>query len=174
MGPEAAAIVRLTILTEPLQVLRTALANTALQLTLVNLGDTLTPDHLANSVRPSLEHYFPPAETARFDAGLQARGRLPAFAAPLNPWHTTLLLAGALATLAIAVRCWNSDRPLAMLAVLTLVALLVNAAATGALSHPHDRYQARIAWLLLLTPAMALSPRRVALPGPACRSATSG
>jgi hypothetical protein len=32
--------------------------------------------------------------------------------------------------------------------------LLSNAFATGVLSGPHDRYQARIAWLVLLPPMM--------------------
>ena len=44
---------------------------------------------------------------------------------------------------------------------MVLAALLANAFATGALSGPHDRYQARIAWLVLL-PASALArlPKR--------------
>ena len=36
-----------------------------------------------------------------------------------------------------------------------LVGVLANAAATGALSGPHDRYQARIAWLLPLAGLLA-------------------
>ena len=50
------------------------------------------------------------------------------------------------------LRCWRTRRPLAGLAAVALVALLANAFATGALSGPHDRYQARLAWLVLLAP----------------------
>ncbi len=41
---------------------------------------------------------------------------------------------------------------MAGLAAVVLTALLANAFATGALSGPHDRYQARLAWLVLLAP----------------------
>ena len=41
-----------------------------------------------------------------------------------------------------------------------LVGVSVNALVTGALSGPHDRYQARIAWLLPLAGLLAFaSPR---------------
>ena len=42
---------------------------------------------------------------------------------------------------------------------MVLVALGANAFATGALSKPHDRYQARIAWLLLLPPLLYAARR---------------
>ena len=63
-----------------------------------------------------------------------------------------LLIAGALATLATAI----GHRPLRPFATVILVALLANAAATGALSGPHHRYQARIAWLAVLPPLLLL------------------
>jgi hypothetical protein len=45
-----------------------------------------------------------------------------------------------------------------------LVGITANAAATGALSGPHDRYQARIAWLLPLAALLALPERAAPLP----------
>ena len=51
------------------------------------------------------------------------------------------------------------DMPRAGLAALVLAALLANAFAAGALSKPHDRYQARIAWLLLVPPAFQIGAR---------------
>ena len=60
------------------------------------------------------------------------------------------------------MRHWRTDRALATLAALALVALLANAFATGALSGPHDRYQARIAWLVLLAPALFVVQRYAA------------
>jgi hypothetical protein len=44
---------------------------------------------------------------------------------------------------------------LAGLALTIALGILANAFATGALSGPHDRYGARIAWLVLLPPLLA-------------------
>jgi hypothetical protein len=44
---------------------------------------------------------------------------------------------------------------LAGLALSVVLGVTANAFATGALSAPHDRYGARIAWLLLLPPLLA-------------------
>jgi hypothetical protein len=77
-----------------------------------------------------------------------------------------LLLAGAGATLWLGLRAWRRrDRRMAGFATMTLVAVLANAAVSGALSAPHHRYQARIAWLLLLPPLLGLTPR-AAFPHP--------
>jgi hypothetical protein len=151
LAPEAAAIVARTLREEPVAVLRAALGNAWTQLRLVQLGDTLDTNWLEQSVVGSLRAYFPPVEEARFRAGMQARGTLPVLAAKLNPVFDALLLAGAAASLVLlAVALRRRDRPRAGLAALVLVAVLANAAAGGALSKPNPRYQARIAWLLLL------------------------
>ena len=165
---EAGTIVARTLREEPLWVARTALANTLRQLPMVRLGDVLKPDGLETSVTGSLRAYFPPAEMDRFHAALQANGRLEAVAAPLNPAQGLLLLAAALAT------AWQLGRALhahggrgadptrAALPALVLAALLANAFACGALSGPHHRYQARIAWLVLLPPLLPRLVRRPA------------
>ena len=179
LAPEASAIVLRTIAREPVAVARAMLENTLRQLVMIRLGDTLRPDGLDQSVVGSLRAYFPAVELTRFDASLQARGELAAVAAPFAPVHAALLVLGALATpvvLVLALR--RRDTTLAGLAALVLVAMLSNAFATGALSGPHDRYQARIAWLLLLPPVFAVGrlrsaraprPRRVAC-APASRN----
>lgn len=156
IAPEAAEIVRETLLTHPGATLAAALRNTARQLTLISVGDTLVPDHLQIAIVPRIEAYFPIFEAANFQRSRQANGTLDDAAAPFRPIHATMLIVGTLATVALATR-WRQNRPLATLAVLTLVALLANAAATGALSGPHDRYQARIAWLVLVAPLFSLS-----------------
>ena len=46
------------------------------------------------------------------------------------------------------------------LALVVLAGLAANAFATGALSHPHDRYEARIAWLLFMAPLLMLAAPR--------------
>jgi hypothetical protein len=154
LAPEASAIVMRAILREPIAVARAMLENTFRQLTKIRVGDTLRPDGLEQSVVGSLRAYFPAVELQRFEASLQARGELTAVATPFAPVHATLLVLGALATLAILLR--PRDPRLTGLAALILAALLANAFATGALSGPHDRYQARIAWLLLLPAAFAV------------------
>ena len=154
LAPEASRIVIATIATRPLAVARAALANTALQLTQVKLGDTLGNYWLDETVGLRLRSYFPASEESRFHAARQFRDQLTEIATPLNAPHAALLMLGALATILIAIRCrWHTPR-LAALAAAVLVGVLGNAFATGALSGPHDRYQARIAWLLLLAPAL--------------------
>ena len=154
IAPEAAEIVRATILAHPIQVIAAALSNTARQLALVEVGDALVPDHLQAAVLPRIQLYLPSQEAIRLTAGHQFNGTL---APPPAALLTALLIAGTLATFAIAV----ANRPLRPLATLVLLALLANAAATGALSGPHHRYQARIAWLVALTPLLfSFSPRQ--------------
>ncbi len=158
LAPEAGAIVRATLLAHPGAVLTAALANTARQLVELDIGDTLGPDYLDVSVLPRVALYFPLAEAARLSASRQSQGALQALAAPLVPLQTLVLIAATLATAVIAAGARSAQssprRPVAELAALTLIALIANAAATGALSGPHDRYQARIAWLAVLPPLL--------------------
>jgi hypothetical protein len=170
LAPEAAVIVSRTLHEAPLEVLRAALGNTLRQLAMVRLGDTLRDDWLEGSVTGSLRAYFPPVELDRFHASLEARGLLAADAAALNPLYDLLLLLGALAT------AWEFGRGLhdrgrpgrdparAALPALVLAGVLANAAACGALSGPHDRYQARIAWLVLVAPLALRLIRPAPLP----------
>jgi hypothetical protein len=151
-APEAARLVSAIVAAYPLDTLRAATANTLRQLLRVQVGDTLIPDHLDIAVLPRLRPYFPAAEIARYQAALQPRGLLRDAAAPFLMAHAVLLAAGAAGSVAVMLRCWRTRRPLAGLAAAVLAALLANAFATGALSGPHDRYQARLAWLVLLAP----------------------
>jgi hypothetical protein len=169
LAPEAAAIVSAAMREEPLAMLRAAAAGTLGQMLRVGLGDTLGPDWLESSVTGSLKAYFPPAELARFRAGLQARGRLAAMAVPLDPLHAGLLVLAVLAVPLLPRRLWPLEG-------VVLAGVVANAFATGALSGVHDRYEARIAWLVLLPPLLGLlrwargpRPRRGSC-GPAFRS----
>jgi len=152
LAPEAARLVPAIVAAYPLDVLRAAAANMLRQLALVRVGDALGSDHLDIAVLPRLRPYFSAAEIARYQAGLQPRGLLRDAAAPFASLHAALLLTGVAGGTWIMLRRWRTDRPLAGLAAVALVALLANAFAAGALSGPHDRYQARIAWLVLLPP----------------------
>ena len=159
MAGEARQVLAAALRAYPWQAARAAAANTLEQAGLAAVGDTLAPDHLDATVLPRLRRFLPPAEAARFEASLQAHGTLAAAAAPYLRPHRALLLAGLLGTLAMVPLGWLRGQPaLSALALVTLAGLAANAFATGALSHPHDRYGARIAWLLLLPPLLALLP----------------
>jgi hypothetical protein len=158
--PEAREIVGATIAAYPEEVVWAMLRNALRQLTLFRVGDTLVPTSLF-STREVIEHGFPAAELARFDAGLQARGLLPAAAAPFLPIHLPVVL---LALLLAPWLLWRAARardvPRAALILFALVAIGGNAAATGALSKPLNRYEARIIWLLPAAVGLALLPLR--------------
>jgi hypothetical protein len=70
--------------------------------------------------------------------------------------------------LALAVRGLFLRRfdPIATLAITVIAALFANAFVCGALSGPHDRYGARMAWIatLLVVVALALAVRRLSEP----------
>ncbi len=159
VAPEASLVVAATLRHAPLPVLAYAVANTIRQLGRVAVGDVLGPQYLVVTVGLLLRTYFPPAEFQRFLASRQLAGTLPGLAAPLLPLHLALLCLGGLATVALAAG-WRNP-----LAIMVLMGILANAFATGALSGPHDRYGARIAWLVLLPPAFALM-RRFSAPRP--------
>ena len=159
LAPEAAAIVAETLAREPLAVLRAAAVNALRQIGMARVGDGLVPDNLAAQVGRQLALGFPAAEQRRFAGSLQARGLLPPAAAPfLAPHGPVLLLGGAAALMGLRRAAVARDRARLGLVLCVLVGVAANAAATGALSGPHDRYQARIAWLLPLAAALALAP----------------
>ena len=157
VAPEASRIVSATLRYEPVEALEAAARNTLRQLFMVSLGDTLTPLYLDSTVGLLLRTYFPPEELARFEHSDQVNDRLAAVAAPLAPVRLALLALGAAGAILVIPLYWRRRPALSGLAALTLVGLLANAASTGALSGPHDRYQARIAWLVVLPPLLALA-----------------
>ena len=157
LAPEARQIVAETIRREPFGVAWAALRNFGRQLLLAGVGDTLGRDNLGTAARPRLEQGFGPAEVARYDAAAQARDLLPGRAAPfLWPYSPVLLLGVA----GLAVMAWRLRGAPQAFALFLFVAVAANAFATGALSKPHHRYQARIAWLLPFGVAVLALPRR--------------
>lgn len=154
LAEEARAIVSETLRREPLTVARLALENFARQLALTSVGDTLSSLHVGVAVRPRIEQGFPAAERARFDAALQQRDELAPLAARIAWLHPLVLaLAAPFALLAWRRAHRAGDARRLGLTLALLVGVAGNALATGALSMPHHRYQARVAWLL---PVVAL------------------
>ncbi|MBW6401699.1 hypothetical protein KPL78_27855 [Roseomonas sp. HJA6] len=158
-APEAQAILEATFREHPRAVAEAMARNTLAQLQRFAVGDTLGAEHLVASARRAVER-MPASELAAFDAAAQMRGELPALAMPwltLQPAIVLLSLPLALFALLRAVR--RRDRTAAGLIAGLLLAVVVNAFATGALSGPADRYQARIIWLVPLAAALGLAPR---------------
>ena len=156
---EAREIIAATLGEHPGAVAGAMLRNGLAQLLKPRVGDTIGNEHLALSARIPIARNFPPRELAAFDAGLQMQGALQARAAPFLAPHIPVLLlslAGALWLLWRALRA--RDMPRTALLAGALLALLANAAATGALSKPHERYQARIVWLLPLAVMLTALP----------------
>lgn len=154
LAPEAARLVPAIIAAYPLQTAMAALRNAARQFVLVAVGDALVPDYLDDAVLPKLMLYFPADEVRRYRASRQHRGMLADDGRPFTPLHIVCLLMGGAGTAWIVLTRWR-ERTLWAFAALVLTGLAANAVATGALSAPHDRYQARIAWLVLLPPLYA-------------------
>jgi hypothetical protein len=151
---QANRIVLGTIRTYPLRVLKDALRNGAHQLVRTDLADTLGPDYLADAVRPRIERWYPQSELLRFDLSRQVNGDLAAIAVPLVPMQRVALALGLLACVCILLRGLRSPSVQADFAAFILIALAANALATGALSTVHDRYEARIAWLVVVPPLL--------------------
>jgi hypothetical protein len=161
LSAEAGAIVGETLRSRPIEVARAMIGNTIRQFMLATAGDTLVDSHLAAAVRPRIAEAFPARELAAYDAALQPRGLLPEAAAPfLWPHAPVLLLGAALALLAWWRAARTGDLRRLGLVVGVLVGVSANAFATGALSKPHLRYEARILWLMPIVAGLALLPRR--------------
>jgi hypothetical protein len=160
VSTEADAIIAAALLNEPGRVLVGIVANTARQLSRFASGDGLQP--WPTTVTPWIDRTFPRFEMAAYAASRQTRGTL-----VLPDWLQSLHIAAGLAGI---VGCtWLlaapplRAHPARGFAAAVLIALLANAAITGGLSGPHDRYQSRIVWLAPLVALLgAASPRVVA------------
>jgi len=166
LAPEAALIVGLTIRQYPGEVAVIAFRNAVTQLFRAEVGDVLGPDHLAASVGLRLaEGGFPGWEQAAFEGSRQSRGALQALASLFTWVHPPVLIIAALCALLAWWRAHKAgDMPRLAFVLCVLVGLSANAVATGALSMPHHRYQARIIWLLPLAALLCRLPPRPGVP----------
>ncbi len=157
LSAEAGEIVRATLRAHPVEVAWAMLGNALRQLVTAGAGDTLVNDHLAAAVRPRIAEGFPARELAAFDGSLQSRGQLPAAVAPILSLHAPVLVLGVALALAAL---WRGDALRRRLMIGLVIGVAANAFATGALSKPHQRYEARILWLVPVVAVIALMPRR--------------
>lgn len=159
IAAEAPAIIEATLRERPRAVAEAMAANTLAQARLIEVGDTLGNRVLAESARRAVTR-LPLSELEAFDAGAQMRGELRELAQPwLAPQVPVVLACLPLLLVALFRAMLRQDRAVLGMLVGMLVAVAVNAFATGALSAPVERYQARIIWLLPMAAALGLAPR---------------
>ena len=155
VSTEANAIIAAALLAEPATELRAVLSNFLQQLSGFASGDGLQA--WPTTVTPRIEHTFPPFEVARYANSRQTSGTL-----AVPPWLKVLHSIVALGSVAGMVLPLRKHSAVRGFAAATVLALLVNAAVTGGLSMPHDRYQSRIMWLPPLVLLLSLPRLRAA------------
>lgn len=163
------AIVVDTIVAEPGAVLRQAAVDFVRQLITFTPGSGLRP--WRKTAAPTIERDIAAPAADQFSRSLQANGRL-RVPEPLRLIADGLAVLGmALTALFVVVRIVAVARRqvvhhgrllhdrllhdrLFVFSAMVLLALLGNAAVTGALSGPHDRYQSRLVWIAVLSGAL--------------------
>jgi hypothetical protein len=169
---DADAIIAASLLADPATEAQAALANALQQLTRFASGDGLNA--WPSEVSPVIARHFPAREQAAYARARQQAGSL-AIPAMLARIHAIVALAGILACALLLLRLIGTRHPAngqhathwqraacAGFLIAALLTLPVSAAITGALSAPHDRYQARVMWLppFVAVPAFAAMRRR--------------
>ena len=153
LGEEMRFIVLHSFQEYPVLQFETALAATTKQLgqfaTGYGMHDQI--EHTYGIIRRFISKEVPAMQHAR-----QQRGELNFDL--INRIHVPIAFGSMLVLLGLLVRAIRSgrfDEP-ARLAATVTVAILANAFACGALSGPHDRYGARMAWIAAFTAAIAI------------------
>ncbi|MEN9589678.1 MAG: hypothetical protein RLZZ481_1464 [Pseudomonadota bacterium] len=181
LAPEASEIISYVVATRPWPVLWSGLKNMTAQLWMIQLGDTLHPDHLDVTVAKSVRQYFAPAELERLNGSRQMKDTLAADVVWLSRVSVWVFYFSVMFGFYLLFNAWRKrdarlngrqtkaaidrappnaqlDRQHTKLVVgfilMLWLGVAANAFATGALSKPHHRYQARIAWLLVLPPLL--------------------
>lgn len=184
LAPEASEIVSYVIRTRPWPVLLSGLSNMAQQLWMIQLGDTLHSDHLDVTVAKSVRQYFAAEELERLYASRQMKQTLVADAVWFSRLTVVVFYCASAFGMYVLFVAWRKrgaqreqtyspqerehTRLVVSFILILWLGVVSNAFATGALSKPHHRYQARIAWLLVLPPLLLW---RNAVPSTASSSA---
>jgi hypothetical protein len=153
LGEEMRHIVLHSLKDYPLQQIGTAVAATASQLRLVGTGYG-THNEIWHTY--GIIKRFIPTEVRAMQQARQQRGEL-GFEL-INRVHVPIALGSmvlALVLLGRAAILRDLDEP-ARLVAFVMVAILANAFVCGALSGPHDRYGARMAWIVTFVVAIAV------------------
>jgi hypothetical protein len=155
VSSEANAIISAALHAEPSSELLAFAHNTMRQLGDFATGDGLQPWPI--TVTPVIRRDFPLFETSMYAASRQSAGEL-----TVPGWMQKLHIVTALAGVAgcCAMLMASRHHPSSGFAAAALLALLANAAITGGLSGPHDRYQSRLMWLPPLVAVVCLASLR--------------
>lgn len=153
LGEEMRFIVLRSLQEYPLKQIETAVAASARQLRLVASGRG-THDQIWHTYG-IIERYIPGEVPAMHNAR-QQRGELNFD--PINRVQVPIALGSMILALVLLARATISGRfdATGRLAATVTVAILANALVCGALSGPHDRYGARIAWIATFTAAIEI------------------
>ena len=151
LGEEMRKIVLASLVEYPGQQAASALAAMLKQLTLVASGEGVH-DGIMHTY--GIMERFIPAEVPAMRAARQQRGELDIGA--LNRLQVPIALLSMLLTFVLAATLPRRREDLAMLAATVALAVLANAFVCGAVSGPHDRYGARLAWVATFVVIVAL------------------
>ena len=148
---EAGEITAGAVREHPEEALLAAVYNTSKQLITFRAGvDFKTWPEESRIVE--VMHRFFPREDGQYEQSLQQQGRLRLDA--INDVYSLIVMLSLVGAIALVFALRNATFTEFLLTI--TVALLANAAATGALSVVADRYQARLIWLLPLAFAIFL------------------
>ncbi|MFZ4408951.1 MAG: hypothetical protein ACOYOH_16535 [Paracraurococcus sp.] len=154
---EAGRIIRGTVAQDPGGVLRALAANGAGQFVALRTGESIRPWLRDDGPRPLIARFYP-REVPAFDQSRQQRGLLLADVAPFERVHVPIAWLGIIGLLACLGLC-RHDRMVLCLCAMVLLAAVGNALLTGGLSEVQNRYAARLAWVLVLTPCLVVAAR---------------
>ncbi len=142
----------------PLVMVEGGLVSSARQLVRFRTGDGLGPPEGDSWVDRVIAERLPD-EVPLYRSAHQHQGTLSI--AGLATFHQCAAIAAVLLlTSAALTRRWAEPRPWRSFAAFLALALVVNAVVTGGLSGPHDRYQSRLIWLVVLTALAAVADTR--------------
>lgn len=154
---EMQSITLRSLLDHPLAHMRNAAALTAEQFLTVGTANSIAP--IGSWHLGAMIDAYAPWLKAPFAASRQQRETI-----DLAWWSAWIVipvtLAGCFALPLITAAAWRRHRHAALLAIAVLLALAGNAFICGVFSGPHDRYQARLAWLGPLAAVLALAAMR--------------
>jgi hypothetical protein len=161
LEPEARRVVAATLRSYPVEIFRRAVLDASAQLLRFRAGDGLFPD-FAKFVGYHLGVLFGVDVGEVFIRSRQARGELPVTGA--RAMHLVGLLFGIVSCVSAIVVLGSSlpKRQIALYAVV-FAGIVWNGIMIGALSGPHDRYLARVIWLLCFIGLLGASAHRVHL-----------
>jgi hypothetical protein len=158
VSDEAGAIIAAALRAAPGAEARAFLRNCLSQLVRFASGDGL--EAWPDTVTPVIERDFPAFERFTYATARQTQGRI-AVPAWMQSLHRAAAIAGVIICIAALPIALRRRQVAGGFIVAVLLALLGNAAITGGLSGPHDRYQSRVMWL---PPALALLVSACLLP----------